>query len=102
MLIIKMIDKNNKKLKHKRIKMCRLKKKHNNQTNKQSLVHGSPQWSRHSVAHVRRHDNRPPRARLSMKWGRTRNSCLLLVKKKWESPPIITVTMEFISLRESG
>jgi hypothetical protein len=36
MLIIKMIDKNNKKLKHKRIKMCRLKKKNTTirQTNK--------------------------------------------------------------------
>jgi hypothetical protein len=37
MLIIKMIDKNNKKLKHKRIKMCRLKKK-TQQSDKQTKL----------------------------------------------------------------
>jgi hypothetical protein len=48
------------------------------------------------VACVRRHGDRPPFKKnvngLSGKCGETRNSCLLLVKMEWESPPSILVT----------
>ena len=56
-----------------------------------------PQWSRHSVARVRRRDDRPPSRKnqniYSWKIGRDKEFLSLQVKNKdWESPPSILVT----------
>jgi hypothetical protein len=54
-----------------------------------------PQWSRHSVARVRRRGDRPPSNVdiYLVNVGRQRTLCLLAVKKiEWESPPSIMVT----------
>jgi hypothetical protein len=55
-----------------------------------------PQWSRHSVARVRRRDDRPPSRKngngLSGKYREQEILIFYQCKFEWESPPSILVT----------
>ena len=67
--------------------------KHNDQT-KTKLSPQGPQWSRHSVAHVRRRGDIRVHSQVGIWKNRKDKEFLsfISVKRKWKSPPNILVT----------